>query len=225
MEWKNWSSHPVIVGVGIIIAVITLVNTLYKDHVKSGDSPSPSPSPITSINTPVKEIVSSPSPTVSPSESPQPIPSPISTSSPSPNPSIQTPVQKIISSPSPTISPSKSALSQKDSVNISFKNNSNNILKCWHVRAGGNLINFLMIEGQQVKHFDNFINSGSKIACSIELGSYSATLLTHFSIASTGNYEFLLDRVPLSNSQGGNTSRWATVVVYPNGQSYYSNPK
>jgi putative effector of murein hydrolase len=53
MEWKNWSSHPVIVGVGIIIAVITLVNTLYKDHVKSGDSPSPSPSPITSLNTPV----------------------------------------------------------------------------------------------------------------------------------------------------------------------------
>jgi hypothetical protein len=224
MEWKNWSSHPVIVGVGIIIAVITLVNTLYKDHVKSGNSQSPSPSPITSINTPVKEIVSLPSPTVPPSESPQPIPSPISTSSPSPNPSIQTPVQKIISSPSPTISPLKSTLPQKDSVGIFFKNNSNNVLKCWHVRASGNLVNFLMIEGQQVKHFDNF-NSGSKIACSIEIDSYSATLLTHFSVASTGNYELLLDRVPLSNSQGGNTWRWATVVVYPNGQSYYSNPK
>jgi hypothetical protein len=90
MEWKNWSSHPVIVGVGIIIAVITLVNTLYKDHVKH-DSPSPSPSPSTSIQPPVKEIVSQSSPTVSQSESPQPIPSPSSESE------TQTPEPKILS--------------------------------------------------------------------------------------------------------------------------------
>jgi hypothetical protein len=85
MEWKNWASHPVIVGIGTIIAVITLVNTLYKDHVKH-DSPSPS----TSIQQPVKEV-SSPSANVSPSESPQPIPSPSSESE------IQTPEPTILS--------------------------------------------------------------------------------------------------------------------------------
>jgi hypothetical protein len=89
MEWKNWSSHPVIVSATLIIAVTTLANTLYKDHVKH-DSPAPLPSPSTSIQQPVKEIVQ-PSPTVSPSESPQPIPSP--------KPSIQTPVKEIVSSP------------------------------------------------------------------------------------------------------------------------------
>ncbi len=230
MEWKNWSSHPVIVGVGIIIAVITLVNTLYKDHVKSGDVPSVVPSP-------------SPSSTVSPSASPQSLPSSSSASSPSPKPSIQTPVKEIVSSAStpespqsvfptstrvtPMLNPTKLAspeFSQKGSVAISFKNNSSNTLKCWLVSGNKNLSAFLMIEGQQSKHFDNF-NSGSKIACSIDIDSYASTMLTHFSVAYSGDYELLLDRVPLSNIQGKNTWRYATVVVYPNGQSYYSSPK
>lgn len=110
-------------------------------------------------------------------------------------------------------------LSQEKSISVSFKNNSNNILKC-EVLGQSDYVPFINLEGKQERHFDNF-NAGSKVRCYISIDNRSTTVLTYFDIISAGNYELLFDRVPCPSCRGIDW-RWATVVVYPNGQADYN---
>jgi hypothetical protein len=51
MTWKNWGDHPIVVSVGICVALVGLVYTVYDHHFRSDASaPTPSLQPSPSID-------------------------------------------------------------------------------------------------------------------------------------------------------------------------------
>jgi hypothetical protein len=110
-------------------------------------------------------------------------------------------------------------LSQEKSGNVSFQNNSNNFISCG-INGRNGYVTFLQISSKQKKNFDRFV-LGSAIRCFALLDANSTTVFTYFNVTSAGVHEFLLDRVPCERCYE-RSSRWATIIVYPNGQADYT---
>lgn len=112
--------------------------------------------------------------------------------------------------------------SQENSISVTFKNNSNNVLKCG-IFEQDDYVPFISLDGKQDKHFDNF-TVGSKLRCSINIDSRSSTVLTYFDVIASGVHELLLDKVPCPSCRGQDW-RWATIIVSPNGHANYNRLK
>lgn len=117
------------------------------------------------------------------------------------------------------------AFSQNNGISVTFKNNSNNTLKCW-IFQQDDYVPFINLNGKQERHFENF-NAGSNVRCAIDIDSNSSTVLTYFDVKTAGTHELLLDKVPCPScrEKGGKDWRWATIIVYPNGQADYNRLK
>jgi hypothetical protein len=114
---------------------------------------------------------------------------------------------------------SNPVFSQERMIDVSFKNNSNNTMKCQSLGMSG-YTTFLSLEGKQQKTFSEFVPN-IKARCYTVLTPGSTTVLTYFKVSSAGTYELMLEKVSC-RSCTQTTWRWATVVVNPNGQPDYN---
>ena len=106
------------------------------------------------------------------------------------------------------------------SMNISFKNNSDGLLKCEKKDHVG-YVTFLRLRPDEKKVFKNF-HIPVDLRCYISISSNSVTTFTYFPISKAGEYELLKEKVPCEKCKSGTDSRWATIVVYPDGKTFYS---
>ena len=107
--------------------------------------------------------------------------------------------------------------------NVSFKNNSTGQLTC-QILMNSNYVPFVRLDPGQRKVFNKF-KLGSNARCSISIDSQSSTVLTYFHVNMTGEYEALKELVECTTCSNGINVRWATIIVYPNGQSVYNELK
>ncbi|MCK5537065.1 MAG: hypothetical protein KAI79_09570 [Bacteroidales bacterium] len=110
-------------------------------------------------------------------------------------------------------------LANEKSVQVSFTNNSSNTLNC-SIKMGKDYVPFINLRGEKSKSFQNF-KLNSQVRCSISIDNRSSTVLTYFKAHISGEYELLLKKVKWDKGTKSKT-RWATIVVYPNGEAHYN---
>lgn len=113
-----------------------------------------------------------------------------------------------------------SGLLASDDIEVVIFNNSDKLLKCQR-NDGKGYVPFIRAMPNERKEFKSF-KKASNVRCSTSLDRDSGTFLTYFSINQAGLYELLQEMVPCEKCQNGSETRWATIVVYPNGESFYT---
>lgn len=109
-------------------------------------------------------------------------------------------------------------------INVTFKNNSSNTLKC-AVFADRQYTPFLRLLPEQAKVITAF-TEGTFLHCHHTLASNASTPLTYFRVTESGTYELLMEPVLCgSECPDDIKSRQATIVVTPQGQSSYNKLK
>ncbi|MEZ5592088.1 MAG: hypothetical protein R3F53_15775 [Gammaproteobacteria bacterium] len=113
-----------------------------------------------------------------------------------------------------------SATYGEGSMSVSFKNNSDGLLKC-EKKDNADYVTFLRLRPDEKKEFQNF-HMPVDLRCYISISSNSVTTFTYFPINKAGEYELLKEKVPCEKCKSGTDSKWATIVVYPDGKTFYS---
>lgn len=112
------------------------------------------------------------------------------------------------------------AMATENSPQVSFVNNSDKLLKC-SIKINNIYTPFIRLKPGSSKYFDGF-ELGSQVRCTtfIDKTQRSSTILTYFNVKTDGVYELLHEIVPCDTC----TSKFrpATIVVFPNGESYYA---
>jgi hypothetical protein len=106
---------------------------------------------------------------------------------------------------------------------VAFVNNSEKLLSC-SIQTEKDYIPFIRLQSGSSKRFENF-KLASQVRCQTEVDKTerSSTFITYFSVNTEGEYELLQERVPCESCPS--KIRWATIVVFPNGEAHYTKWK
>jgi len=106
------------------------------------------------------------------------------------------------------------------SVNVTFLNNSSNLLKC-STYTNGKYTPFLRLHPEQSKSIAAFAK-GSALRCWHQISSNSSTPLTYFNVNQAGIYDLLMEKVECGRECSNVKSRWATIASLPSGEAIYN---
>jgi len=108
----------------------------------------------------------------------------------------------------------------KNVINVTFKNNSSNLVKCSNY-SNGQYTPFLRLHSEQSKSIATF-PKGSALHCWHQISSNSTTPLTYFHTNQNGTYDLLMEKVQCGRECSNAKTRWATIISLPNGDTAYN---